>query len=196
MTSKLTKITKGPASPKTASRGGFTLIETLVAVLVLMTAIAGPLTIASKGLQATLVAKDQNTAFYLAQDAIEYVRYVRDTNKLKGQAWLSGLDGTANGFSAVDTGLGAGACTSVNGCTVDSIQDSIATCAGTGCAVLRYNSGLNRFEYASGITSIYRRTVSLQVTGSEALVRVTVTWSDQGALVRTVTVNEVIEDWQ
>ena len=49
---------------------GFTLIETLIAVLILTTAIAGPLTIASKGLTATLVAKDQISAFYLAQDAV------------------------------------------------------------------------------------------------------------------------------
>jgi prepilin-type N-terminal cleavage/methylation domain-containing protein len=66
---------------------GFTLVETLVAVLLLTVAIAGPLTIISKSLITALVAKDQVTAFFLAQDAVEYVRFVRDTNKLQDSAW-------------------------------------------------------------------------------------------------------------
>src|SRR6185437_13507555 len=61
---------------------GFTLIETLVAVLLLSIAIVGPMTIAQKGLQTALISKDQATAFNLAQDAIEFVRFARDTNCL------------------------------------------------------------------------------------------------------------------
>ena len=57
-------------------------METLIAVFVLSLAITGPFMIAQKGLQAGLISKDQITAFYLAQDAIEYIRYARDTNCL------------------------------------------------------------------------------------------------------------------
>src|SRR3989344_2234390 len=80
---------------------GFTLIETLIAVLLLSTAITGPLTIASKGLTVTLVAKDQFIAFYLAQDAMEQVRFLRDSACLAAgggptgcpeAAWLSSLN--------------------------------------------------------------------------------------------------------
>ena len=65
-------------------------METLIAVLVLSLAITGPLTIAQKGLQAALISKDQDTAFYLARDAVEYVRFVRDTNCLKAGAPAGG----------------------------------------------------------------------------------------------------------
>jgi prepilin-type N-terminal cleavage/methylation domain-containing protein len=62
---------------------GFTLVETLVAISILMLAILGPLSIASAGLRNSLYAKDQITAFYLAQEGIEYVRYVRDETYLQ-----------------------------------------------------------------------------------------------------------------
>ncbi len=66
---------------------GFTIIETLVAVTLLMIAIAGPLLIASKGLTSALYAKDQMTASYLAQEAMETIKNQKsnlDYNDLLG----------------------------------------------------------------------------------------------------------------
>ena len=71
---------------------GFTLIETFVAIVILTTAIVGPLQIAMRGLQASLISTDQVTANYLAQDAVEYVRWVRDSNLLQGSNWLTHFD--------------------------------------------------------------------------------------------------------
>ena len=62
---------------------GFTLIETLVAIAVLSLAITGPMVIAQKGIGSAIYARDEVTAFYLAQEAIEYIRNVRDTNRIK-----------------------------------------------------------------------------------------------------------------
>lgn len=50
---------------------GYSLVEVLVAITILMLAIAGPLTIASRGLQSTQYAKDSTIAFLLAQEGIE-----------------------------------------------------------------------------------------------------------------------------
>lgn len=68
---------------------GFTIIETLVAISILLIAIAGPLTIAAKGLFSSYYSRDEVTAFYLAQEGIEYFRNLRDTNTLNGQPWDS-----------------------------------------------------------------------------------------------------------
>lgn len=57
--------------------GGFTIVETLVAITVLMIAIAGPLVIASKGLTAALYAKDQMIASLLAQESMEVIKNIR-----------------------------------------------------------------------------------------------------------------------
>lgn len=179
---------------------GFTLIETLIAIFVLMLSITGPLTMAAKGLQVTILAKDQDTAFYLAQDAVEYVRWVRDTNKLRGASWLAGLDGTANGHSTV-----SGSCTGANGCYLNSLSDKITACSGT-CPVLNYDTTNNYFTYDSGTASIFTRTVRIVTPvgvndctaghGCEASVIVSVAWYDQGSLLRTVTVSEDMFDWQ
>lgn len=57
---------------------GFTIIETLVAITILMISIAGPLTIAQKSLMAAIYAKDQVIASYLAQDLMEDIKNNRD----------------------------------------------------------------------------------------------------------------------
>lgn len=68
---------------------GFTLIETLVAISILMIAIAGPLTVANKGQTSTLDAKNQSVAINLAQEGVEYLNYIKD-NKIWG-SWDPGV---------------------------------------------------------------------------------------------------------
>jgi prepilin-type N-terminal cleavage/methylation domain-containing protein len=174
-------------------KGGFTLIETLVAVMILSTAIAGPLTIASKGLQAALVAKDQVTAFYLAQDAVEYIRFARDSNRLGGGDWLTGV-GAAGGIDLT-------ACTSANGCTIDSAAGTNPLPCSATCATLKYNTTTKLFNYSSGtgITASYVRKVLLTqiAAGTEEKVTVTVTWTDIGGVTHPgVVVTEDIFNWQ
>jgi len=74
-------------------KSGFTLIETMVAVAILMVAIAGPLNIAEKGLIAADNSRDQTIAAYLAEDLMEYVKNIRDDNILAGNTsgttWLT-----------------------------------------------------------------------------------------------------------
>jgi type II secretory pathway pseudopilin PulG len=75
----------------------FTLIETLVAISILTIAITGPLAIIAQALRSSYFARDQITAYYLAQEAIEYIRNQRDMNGLKGvdapasEEWLDGV---------------------------------------------------------------------------------------------------------
>jgi prepilin-type N-terminal cleavage/methylation domain-containing protein len=169
---------------------GFTLIETLVAVLLLTTAVAGPLTIASKGLSAALIARDQMIAFYLAQDGIEYIRFVRDSNKLGGAAWLNGLD----------------ACQGASGCTIDPSTATITACPSSGgCPAIRKHvaAGNTFFSYDSGDSVTpqnFVRTITLATptTGetTEAILTVAVSWRAQSGVTRTVTVRENLLDWQ
>lgn len=71
---------------------GFTLVEALVAISILMIAIAGPMTLAQKGLSTATLSKDQMIASFLAQDGIEAVKNMRDQialSKTSGD-WLTG----------------------------------------------------------------------------------------------------------
>lgn len=91
----LSKENKGTNSAK-----GFTLVEAMVAISILSLAVTGPMIIAQKGIGAAIYARDQITAFYLAQEAVEYIRNVRDTNRINNISWLTSLT------PCLDTGSG------------------------------------------------------------------------------------------
>jgi prepilin-type N-terminal cleavage/methylation domain-containing protein len=187
---------------KKQNNRGFTLIETLVAVLILASTIVGPLSIASRSLNNALVAKDQVTAFFLAQDAVEYARYVRDTNRLLGADWLLGTGGTGAGVDL------ATPCTTAQGCYLDSTAavvgfgDVPTVCDNSsGCPLLNYDQTNSRFTYASVSSTITRslftrKIVLTSINATEQQLVVTVSWNDVGGVTRTVTVNENIFAWQ
>ncbi|MDB5224524.1 MAG: seg [Candidatus Adlerbacteria bacterium] len=176
-----------------------------MAIFIVVIAIAGPITIAQKGLIAALVAKDQVNAFYLAQDAVEYVRFVRDTNRLSSAptGWLAGLDGTANGHTLTRSGATPGSCVSSDGlrqCTIDSLKDFVEACDTT-CPRLNYDPSTNGgyYTYESGGPSLYTRTISIQTVPSnprEVSLVVKVSWQDTANIIRSVTVHENLLDWQ
>ena len=62
----------------------FTLIEALIAIAILMISIAAPLSLANKGIQAASLSKQQITAYYLAQDAYEWIKNKTEYNKVVG----------------------------------------------------------------------------------------------------------------
>jgi prepilin-type N-terminal cleavage/methylation domain-containing protein len=191
---------------KQQTKRGFTLIETLLAVLILTVAIAGPLTIAAKGLQLTLIARDQVVAAALAQDALEYVRFIRDTNRLNSSDWLGGLDGTSNGHTTNQAG-GQANCTGGNYCTVNSLADQVTYCgtslATCGSTYLYYDASGGEYTYASAgnTQSIYSRTISISTPSPggnthEADVIVVVQWKDAGGSTRSVELRDTLLDWQ
>lgn len=160
---------------------GFTLIETLVAISILLLSISAPLTIASRGLASSFFARDQITAFYLAQDAVEYVRNARDNNFHTGANWLNGFPDTS--------GLPF---------TVDTTDGAMALCPGGTCAALEYNNATGFYSYddPSGEVSVFTRSVSIQtINAHEVIISVTISWS-VGTFGRTFSVKENILDWQ
>ncbi len=174
---------------KSHTARGFTLLETLIAILILTTALAGPLLIASKGLQAATLAKSRITAYYLAQDALEYIRYKRDSNKLGNQGWLAGLTSCQGSY-----------------CTIDSFGDSINACGATAasCPALLFDTNANGgyFTYISNpntVPSPYTRSVTITAVGTnntEANISVIVSWRDNIGLSHQVALQENIFDWQ
>lgn len=160
-------------------KSGFTLVETLVAIAVLVTSIVGPLSIAAKGLAASLLARDQVTAFYLAQEGVEYVRGVRDENVLRGAGWLVGLKPQ---------------CTGGELCNVDSRNDALVECD-LQCPVLTYDPQTGFYGGGTGSASRFRRTIAIsEISPTEALVVATISWTS-GLFPRTFSIREVITDW-
>jgi prepilin-type N-terminal cleavage/methylation domain-containing protein len=182
---------------------GFTLIETLVAVLLLVIAIAGPLTVASRAFNSALVAKDQITAYYLAQDALEYVRFRRDN------ACLTSFNANpTQTCQAAGTWLSAFGTNCDTSCRVDTNVNSIQACTisnATSC-LLNYDTSLKRYTHAAGTATKFKRYVDLDrgvPTAKETLVTVTVSWPTNATTqagcptnTRCVILQEYIYNWQ
>lgn len=70
---------------------GFTLVETLAAVTILSLAITGPIHLIGNSLHKIYYARDQAIAINLAQEGVEMVRQARDSNRLGGGLWTTGI---------------------------------------------------------------------------------------------------------
>lgn len=77
----------------TYRQAGFTLIEALVAISLLMVAISSPMMLAQKGLSSSILSRDQMIASFLAQDGIEAIKNIRDFTAINQektiQTWSS-----------------------------------------------------------------------------------------------------------
>jgi prepilin-type N-terminal cleavage/methylation domain-containing protein len=74
-----------------AGSKGFTLVETLVAIALLIVVITGAYTAAQAGLSGAILSKEEVAAFYLAQEGVEEIRNLRDNNGLVANNWLAGM---------------------------------------------------------------------------------------------------------
>ena len=92
---------------KNKKEKGFTLIETLVALSIFLVSIVGIMTVLSSGLTDINSAKKKMTATFLAQEGIEYVRNIRDTNVLySSNGWTTDFMGNIS--SCLVTGTNSG----------------------------------------------------------------------------------------
>lgn len=94
---------------------GFTLLETLVALLILVAAMLGPITLGTRSVAAISGSRNQIMAVFLAQDAIEYIRAKKVSNSLQNQSWLTDLGGAA----------GSLLCFNSRGCFVDTANNVV-----------------------------------------------------------------------
>ncbi len=160
---------------------GFTIIETLVAIAILMISIAGPLTIAQKSLLSALYARDQVTASFLAQDAIETLKNKRDSNLYASQNWLAGM----NGLSASPSCFAAG--DSGNECKVETVGttptiSSCSTFSGT-CSLYQDGAG---FKTTGTIKSPFSRSFYFKKTNAGQATRACNTSDQKCTLVMNV----------
>ncbi len=186
---------------KNDTRNGFTLVETMVAISLLTVAIVAPMALTAQSLGSAYYARDQVTAYYLAQEAIESVRAIRD-----GQILCIAKNdcpaGNNNLFGAIpnntpfriDVRTGA-----IHACNADP---------GGNCIPLQTDGTL--YGYQDGgpgtwtNTNFTRTAIACYVqsdgtcTGTptdEMQVRVTVSWQTEGIQARTFTISSDLYRW-
>lgn len=167
------------------------MLETMVAITLLITAMVAPMTIAARGLQSAFYARDHLTAVYLAQEAMEIIRMHRDNYALSHQG-SSEDDWYSEYFGA---GMGS-ACASASGCDVDSRvldptdSDAFIDCTSIASCKLQYDAavfgsgaierGMYTHQMMLGSDSLFTRVIRLvPVAGTnnnEISVTVSVSW--------------------
>ena len=157
---------------------GFTLIETLVAVLIFATSIVTLIVLTAGGVSNTNHVKNRLTAQYLSEEGIDLVRAIRDGSV----RYDTGLQGVADLVSN---------CTVA--CTIEPINEelsSIEPCDGEFCDPLKLVEGTGTYTYAEiigseiGIESPYTRTITVNEVepgnSDELEIESTVSWTSGG----------------
>ncbi|MCD5396433.1 MAG: prepilin-type N-terminal cleavage/methylation domain-containing protein [Candidatus Pacebacteria bacterium] len=78
------------------NKKGFTLVELLITIFVFTVGILGVYLIVQNLISVANYAKYRLTTIYLAQEGIEIVRNIRDTNWVEGSIWDDGLPQGSN----------------------------------------------------------------------------------------------------
>lgn len=178
--------------------GGFTLVETLVAVTILSVAIVAPMSLTANSLATAYYARDQITAFHFAQEAIEAIRHARDNNIL------------ANVYgSSVDLLQGIPS-TNNQPFIVDTRDDSTDLCSADGCPPLQTSGELYGYRPGCAMPTIdcgsadgwqnsrFTRTVTAEyIAGGtdEIRVSVEVKWATGAFKTRAFSISENLYRW-
>lgn len=155
---------------------GFSLVETLVAVTILLVAVLVPMHIASQSIKTAAFSREQLVAVSLAQEGVETIVRLRDNDALDGGPtwdWYDNLPA---------------ACKAAAGCSYDGGTDTYVDCNTIANCRLYLDDAATDGEYYthessglvdSGFTRQIR--VSEVVADSEVLITSTVSW-DSGIL--------------
>lgn len=164
---------------------GFSLVETLVAISILVTVVTGAYAAAQSGISSASSSKNQIIAFYLAQEGMEQIRNMRDENGINGRPWLQGI--SANGSDP---------CAFGKVCMADVLNNTLSECAG-GCPLIKQNTTTGLYGYdSSWPDTAFRREIRLtSVSANEITVEVKVIWT-RGLLTNQFTATENILNWQ
>lgn len=177
-------------------QSGFTLLETMVAILILVLTIGAIFTLTAGSIFSVRYARNQIVANYLLQESLEAIRNSRDSAAQDpGFNWATWL----NGF---------GACASGDGCIVDPylVQGTLTVsgCTGTCPAVRYFPDGLYAYDntydnigYGGSYDTSYVRTIRFeaQVDPEQYVVNGTITWLN-GTLQKSLNQKILITNWQ
>lgn len=149
---------------------GFTFIETLAALFVIMIGISSFVSLINQSISYTKSSSYNLIAAYLSKEGIELVKNYRDSNFLKAAADPTGTALWTDGL------LSCG-----SGCQADYDDTSFQPFNG---AILKLpQSGAKFYNYSNGTDTIFKRRITINPVGAGPdyfSVKVDVIWSEKG----------------
>jgi len=148
------------------SSKGFTLIEVTVAIVILIVGIIGIYTAFSRMVILTSGISNRLIAAYLAQEGIEIVRNIRDTN------WVENATSWNDGLTTCSSGCEADYKTGTQG--EETPLRSYTAC------YLNIDSN-NFYGYSAGNQTKYKRKITIEEINVDTLkVTVWISWEEKG----------------
>src|SRR3989338_3574541 len=161
---------------------GFTIIEALVAITILLIGVLGPMAAATRGITDGLYAGNELVATYLAQEGIELVLAKVKFNLENGGDWLNDLSN----------------CLAPNNCSVDVASNSFNSCVDSGCD-LRYNLSNNLYTVNGLDGPVFNRRIQIikstgLIDNREVKIETTINWSNK-SIPRSLKLSDYIYDY-
>lgn len=193
-------------------RSGFTLLETVVALAVILAAVVGPVSLITRGLFTFSFSKNKVIASNLAQEGLEAVRLIRENNVacdiVNGNPnWQWNRDPDGGMLTRVRAGVDLQSFTTITcGSAVISTPRLSVSCSGP----LLYESdplleNFGTYGYRSGTATLFSRCVDISSppdvpdnsipASAQMDVISTVRWNERGTE-RSVTLRERLYDWR
>src|SRR5258708_4501026 len=168
-----------PATSNPTNQSGFTLVETLVALVILTMALIPIFTLSTGTTRIGATIQDDLIAAGLAQEGIEVVRAMRDTNWFNSRAF--------------DSGLGSGVIGQEDSYRVQ--WDSSSLLALSGNPSLKLNGGV--YTYIGGSDTKFSRKVKItKINAVELRVISEVSWLTPTNPSKTIAAEEHLFDWR
>lgn len=175
------------------TQSGFSMVEVLVAISILLLATVGPMTIAARSLQYSQFSGEQNTAFFLAQEGIEAVFNIRAARGLRHVDRFGGPSPTASWGWVSNPAFSD--CFAPDGCGIDmrdrTLHTNLISCDPIENCRLLYDASANRARFfhdlnqaydSGGVPSEYTRVIQIENVNPETVkVTSTVTWQASGS---------------
>ncbi|MCK4474140.1 type II secretion system protein [Candidatus Parcubacteria bacterium] len=162
---------------------GFTLLEVILAITILTIAVSGAFILIIQVISASAAVQSKLIAFELAQEGIEIVKNIRDTNWLE-QTTIPGI--------SWDDGLDAGSW------EADYISEDLSRSFGSGTYLYIDAHGFYSYFPSANQTKFKRKiTISKEVEQPERLkVSVEVFWDDKGKIHQHIIVQTYLYNWR
>lgn len=186
---------------KSLGMHGFTLIEVMVAVAVLSIGFVGAANLISYNISNSAKAINKTIATNLAQEGLELVRNIRDTN------WLSGIGWDADLVVAIGDRIQKQFfCGGLNSQAIDPAPANIDGC-GDGCKIFIYTNtsdgskcysddfGAQAGYGAPQATDFYRFITLNRLDASSILATADIKWLERGDA-RYLTIQEILYNWR
>ncbi len=172
---------------KNKQNKGFTLAELLIAVFVLTSGIIGAYIMIQNSISVATGARMRATASHLAQEGIEIIRNIRDTNFLEKASaptneWNEGL---SSGNYQADYFLPRSKDPALSVCP--------GLCGFSDLWFLRKNNN-DFYNYSAGENTVFKRRITIQRQPDVLKIIVTVYWLER-SMVKEVSMQENLYNW-